>query len=44
MLFCDNDGEMINYKPVDLNSLGKKMNEVDVNVSQQVADNMSSII
>ena len=44
MLFCDADGQMIDDKSVDLNSLGKKMNDHGINVSQQVTDNMSNIL
>ena len=44
MLFCDADGQMIEEKSVDLNVLGKKMNEHGITVSQQVADNMSNLL
>lgn len=44
MLFCDADGQMIEDKSVDLNALGKKMNEHGINVSPQIADNMSNIL
>ena len=36
MLFCDQDGQMIDEKSVDLNTLGKKMNENGIAVSQNV--------
>lgn len=44
MLFCDADGQMIEDKSVDLNALGKKMNQHGINVNQQVTDNMSNIL
>ena len=44
MLFCDADGQMVEEKSVDLNALGKKMNQHGINVSQQVSDNMSNIL
>ena len=44
MLFCDQDGQMIDEKSVDLNSLGKKMNENGITVSQNVTENMSNIL
>ena len=44
MLFCDKDGEMINEKSVDLNTLGKKMNENGISVSQPISENMSNIL
>lgn len=44
MLFCDKDGQMINEKSVDLNTLGKKMLQNNINVNQQVNDNMTSIL
>jgi hypothetical protein len=44
MLFCDKDGQMISEKSVDLNTLGKKMSENGINVSQQINDNMCSIL
>ncbi len=36
MLFCDEDGQMIKGKNIDLNTLGKKMMGKNINVSQQV--------
>jgi hypothetical protein len=36
MLFCDKDGQMISEKSVDIHTLGKKMNEVGINVHQQI--------
>lgn len=44
MIFCDTDGQMIEEKSVDLNVLGRKMNDRGINVSQNVSDNMSSIL
>ena len=44
MLFCDQDGQMIDEKSIDLNALGKKMNENGITVSQNVTDNMSNIL
>ena len=44
MLFCDQDGQMIDEKSVDLNSLGKKMNENGITVSQNISQNMSNIL
>lgn len=44
MLFCDENGQMINEKSVDLNTLGKTMNEHNIPVSNQVSDNMSNML
>lgn len=44
MLFCDKDGQMIAEKSVDIHTLGKKMNEVGINVHQQINENMCSIL
>ena len=44
MLFCDQDGQMIDEKSVDLNSLGKKMNENGITVASYVSENMSNIL
>lgn len=44
MLFCDEDGQMIDDKSVDLNTLGKIMNERGITVGQNVSENMSSIL
>ena len=44
MLFCDQDGEMIKGKSVDLNRLGKRMNEKGMGVAPIVIDNMCSIL
>ena len=44
MLFCDEDGQMIEDKSVDLNTLGKIMNEKGITVGQNVSENMSSIL
>jgi hypothetical protein len=44
MLFCDQDGQMIEEKSVDLNSLGKKMNENGITVAGVVSENMSNIL
>ena len=44
MLFCDDDGQMINEKSVDLNSLGKKMIEKGLIISPQITENMCSIL
>lgn len=37
MLFCDDNGQMIQEYTVDLTSLGKLMNEVGVVVSHAVS-------
>ena len=44
MLFCDEKGQMIHEKTVDLNSLGKKMNEHGLQVNPNVIENMSSML
>ena len=44
MLFCDADGQMIDEKSVDLNTLGKKMNERGFTVSQPLIENMSNFL
>lgn len=44
MLFCDQDGQMINEKSVDLNTLGKKMNDNGITVATNISDNMSNIL
>lgn len=44
MLFCDEDGQMIEDKSVDLNTLGKIMNEKGIRVGQNISENMSSIL
>jgi len=44
MLFCDQNGQMIEDKSIDLNTLGKKMNENGITVASSVADNMSNIL
>ena len=43
MLFCDETGQMRNERNIDLNSLGKIMNEQGILVSPQISQNMSSI-
>ena len=37
MLFCDENGQMILEKTVDLNTLGQKMNENDIAVLPQIS-------
>lgn len=44
MLFCDESGQMYTTRNIDLNSLGKTMNENGIAVSLQVSRNMSSIL
>ncbi len=44
MLFCDEDGQMIEEKSVDVNVLGRKMNDKGITVGQNVSDNMCSIL
>ena len=43
MLFCDESGQMKKERNIDLNSLGKIMNEQGILVSPQISQNMSSI-
>ncbi len=44
MLFCDEKGQMIAERVVDMNSLGKVMNSCGIAVSPQVSQNMSSLL
>ena len=44
MLFCDENGQMIDDKTVDLNNLGKKMNDNGVSINPSVSQNMSSLL
>lgn len=44
MLFCDENGQMIDEKTVDMNFLGKIMNENGIVVSPQISNNMSSLL
>lgn len=44
MLFCDKDGQMISEKSVDLKTLGRKMNDQGITVTQNIAENMSNIL
>ena len=44
MLFCDEDGEMIHERTIDMNTLGKMMNDNGIVVSSQVSSNMSSLL
>ena len=43
MLFCDESGQMKKERNIDLNSLGRIMNEQGILVSPQISQNMSSI-
>lgn len=43
MLFCDENGQMVNERVVDMNSLGRIMNDHGIVVSPQVSQNLSSI-
>ena len=36
MLFCDQNGQMIKDKNIDLNNLGKIMSEKGLNITAQV--------
>ncbi len=44
MLFCDKMGQMVHQRTVDLNTLGKNMNDNQIPVAQAVCDNMSSLL
>lgn len=44
MLFCDENGQMIEERKIDLNVLGKMMNENGIQVSPQISGNMSSLL
>ena len=44
MLFCDENGQMINDRVVDMNTLGKIMNDTNIAVSPQVSLNLSSLL
>lgn len=44
MLFCDENGQMINGRVVDMNTLGKIMNENGISVNLQVSQNLSSLL
>lgn len=43
MLFCDNEGEMLKERTIDLNTLGKLMNENGITVGSQISHNMASL-
>lgn len=43
MLFCDQNGQMVNDRVVDMNTLGKVMNDNGIAVSAQVSQNLSSL-
>ncbi len=44
MLFCDENGQMVNDRVVDMNTLGKVMNDNGIAVSAQVSQNLSSLL
>ena len=44
MLFCDENGQMIKDKNIDLNALGKIMSEKGLNITQQMNENMCSVL
>jgi hypothetical protein len=44
MLFCDQNGQMVDGRVVDMNSLGKLMNENGISVSLPVSQNLSSLL
>ena len=44
MLFCDETGQMYSDRTIDLNTLGKVMNEHGITVSPQISQNMSSLL
>jgi hypothetical protein len=44
MLFCDQNGQMAHDRVVDMNSLGKIMNENGISVTLQVSQNLSSLL
>lgn len=44
MIFCDEKGQMIKEKNIDLNTLGKIMSENGLNITSQINENMSSIL
>ena len=44
MFFCDEKGQMINDRVVDMNSLGKIMNDNGITVSPPISQNLSSLM
>jgi hypothetical protein len=36
MLFCDDNGQMIKDRNIDLNNLGKLMNDEGINIAAQI--------
>ena len=44
MLFCDENGQMIDDRTIDLNVLGKMMNDHGITVNPQISHNMSSLL
>lgn len=44
MFFCDEKGQMINERVVDMNSLGKIMNDNGITVSPPISQNLSSLM
>ncbi len=44
MFFCDQKGQMINERVVDMNSLGKIMNDNGITVSPPISQNLSSLM
>lgn len=44
MLFCDEKGQMVGDRIIDMNTLGKVMNDNGIVVSPQVSQNLSSIL
>lgn len=43
MLFCDDEGQMHKERTIDLNTLGKLMNENGITVGSQISHNMASL-
>lgn len=44
MIFCDEKGQMVKDKNIDLNTLGKVMSENGLNITSQINENMSSLL
>ena len=44
MIFCDENGQMIKDRNIDLNALGRIMSENGLNITSQVNENMCSVL
>lgn len=44
MLFCNQNGEMIEERTVDLNELGNILREKGIEITDQIADNMAAFL